>query len=127
MLRTPVGRVAGRGTAHHGVQQWWQQRLTALALAPLLLWFVIALLRLPSFDYAQVSGWLGHPGNTLLMALLVLVLAYHSLLGTRVVIEDYVHAQALKVGALALLAFAHALVAAAGVIAVLRVGFGALG
>jgi succinate dehydrogenase / fumarate reductase membrane anchor subunit len=46
-LRTPVGRVAGGGAAHHGVQHWWHQRLTALALAPLSVWFVFALLRLP--------------------------------------------------------------------------------
>jgi succinate dehydrogenase / fumarate reductase membrane anchor subunit len=124
-LRTPVGRVAGGGAAHHGVQHWWHQRLTALALAPLSVWFVFALLRLPSFDYAVVLGWVRHPGNTVLLALLLAALAYHSLLGVRVVIEDYVHGKALKLGALIVAGFAHALVAAAAILAVLRLGFGA--
>jgi succinate dehydrogenase / fumarate reductase membrane anchor subunit len=120
-LRTPLARVLGDGSAKEGVGHWWTQRITAVALVPLTVWFVVGLLRLPSLEYAAVVAWLAIPWNSAAAVLLVLTLAWHSAVGVQVVIEDYVQDHGLKVVALVLTKFAHALVGAVGVIALLRV------
>ena len=91
-LRSPLGRVLGAGSARDGTVHWWAQRVSAVALIPLTLWFFWSLLLLPSLDYATVRTWLSVPFSALLAVLLVAVTAYHSYLGTNVVVEDYVHA-----------------------------------
>ena len=95
-LRSPVGRVLGLGSAKDGTSHWWAQRVSAVALIPLTLWFLLSLLALPALDYATVRAWLSVPLSGLLAVLLVAVLTYHSYLGTTVVIEDYVHAAGTK-------------------------------
>lgn len=125
-LRTPIGRVIGRGTAHDGLHHWWLQRVTSVALVPLTLWFVVALLVLPVADHAAVVAWIARPWNTVLMALFVVVVTQHSWLGVQVVIEDYVHGHGMKFFALLTSSFAHAIVAMACVYAVLRIGFGSV-
>lgn len=119
-LRTPLGRVLGLGSAHDGVRHWTVQRVTALALAPLAIWFVVSIVGLPLTDYAIVAFWIGRGWNAVFLILLVLAVAWHSQLGVQVVIEDYVHGKGAKtIGLLANL-FAHVLVGAAGVFAVVR-------
>jgi len=125
-LQTPLGRVLGLGAAKDGVHHWWVQRLTSVALVPLSIWFVVSLLALPSLDHATVSAWLHQSWSALLLILLVLTASWHSQLGMRVVVEDYVHDAGLRTVILALLTFAHALLAAAAVLAVLRVALGRL-
>jgi succinate dehydrogenase / fumarate reductase membrane anchor subunit len=122
-LRSPLGRVLGLGAAKEGVQHWWQQRLTSVALVPLSIWFVVSLLALPGLDYATVVAWMSQSTSALLLIVLVLVAAWHSQLGVRVVVEDYVHGGA-KTLLLVALSFAHTLLAAAGVFAVLKVALG---
>lgn len=123
-LRTPLRRVLGAGSAKEGVQHWWQQRLTSVALVPLSVWFVVSLLALPSLDHATVRAWMGQSWTALLLILLVLVAAWHSQLGLRVIVEDYVPAPGARTVTLVLLSFLHTLLAAAGVFAVLRVALG---
>jgi succinate dehydrogenase / fumarate reductase, membrane anchor subunit len=122
-LRSPLGKVLGTGSAKEGVHHWWLQRLTSLALVPLTVWFVVSLLSLPSFEHVTVISWMAQSWTALLLILFILVAAWHSQLGVRVVIEDYVHGGA-KTLTLVLITFIHALVAAAGVFAVLKVAFG---
>jgi succinate dehydrogenase / fumarate reductase membrane anchor subunit len=122
-LRSPLGTVLGRGVAKGGVHHWWMQRVTAVALVPLTLWLLCALLSLPLTDHAVVSAWIAVSWNPLLLSLTVLAMAWHSLLGVQVVIEDYVHHKALKTAALLVSQFAHVLVALAAVYAVLRIAF----
>ena len=124
-LRTPLGKVLGAGSAKSGVQHWWMQRLTSVALVPLSVWFVVSLLSLPSFDHATVVSWMSGSGTALLLILLVLVAAWHSQLGVRVVVEDYVHGAGARAVTLVGATFAHTLIATAGVFAVLKVAFGA--
>jgi succinate dehydrogenase / fumarate reductase, membrane anchor subunit len=123
-LRSPVGRVLGLGSAKDGTSHWWAQRVSAVALIPLTLWFLLSLLALPSLDYATVRAWLSVPLSGLLAVLLVAVLTYHSYLGTTVVIEDYVHAAGTKLLSLLLLRFLYVLVGGAGIFAILHVAFG---
>jgi len=102
---TGIGRVRGLGSARSGAHHWWHQRVTAAANLLLMTWFVVSLLRLPSFDYQVVAQWLASPFVAVPMALLVISVFYHFRLGLQVFIEDYVHDEALKVAALILLNF----------------------
>ena len=123
-LRTPLGRVLGLGSAKEGTDHWWAQRVTAVALIPLTLWFMFSLLSLPALDYATVRTWLSVPLSGFLAVLLVAVLAYHSYLGTDEVIEDYVHSAGMKLLSLLSLRFLYVLVGGASIFAILRVAFG---
>ncbi|MDE2337917.1 MAG: succinate dehydrogenase, hydrophobic membrane anchor protein [Gammaproteobacteria bacterium] len=123
-LRSPLGQVLGRGAAKEGVHHWWVQRLTAVALVPLAIWFVVSLLSLPTLSYPVVSAWMGQAWTAVLLILFVLSAAWHSQLGVRVVVEDYVHGRGMRTVALALVTYLHVLAAAAGVFAVIKVALG---
>jgi succinate dehydrogenase / fumarate reductase membrane anchor subunit len=123
-LRSPLGKVHGMGSAGHGTGQWWAQRVSAVALIPLCLWFVCSLLAMPALDFGAAQTWLALPRNGFLAALLVAVLAYHSYLGTVEVVEDWVHGTAMKLALLLLLRFAYVLIGGASLYAILRVAFG---
>ena len=123
-LRSPLGRVLGLGSAKEGVHHWWTQRVTSIALVLLSVWFVVSLLTLQSFDHATVVSWIARGWTALLLVIFVLVATWHSQLGVRVVIEDYVHGGT-KTLTLVLVTFAHCVVAAAGVFAILKISFGA--
>ncbi len=125
-LRSPLGRVLGTGSAKDGTGHWWAQRVSAVALIPLTVWFCGSLLALPALDYGTVRDWLALPINGFLAVLLVAALAYHSYLGTAVIIEDYVHGNGLKLFWLLLLRFLYVLFAGASIFAILRIAFGPL-
>ena len=122
-LRSPLGKVLGTGSAKEGVHHWWMQRLTSIALVPLTIWFVVSLLSLPSFEHVTLVTWIAQSWTALLLILFILVATWHSQLGVRVVVEDYVHGGS-KTLTLVLITFIHAVVAAAGIFAVLKVAFG---
>jgi succinate dehydrogenase / fumarate reductase membrane anchor subunit len=124
-LRSPLGRALGMGSAKDGTGHWLAQRVSAVALIPLTLWFFISLLTLPALDYGTVRAWLALPLNGLLGVLLVVVLTYHSYLGTAVVIEDYVHGAGTKLVSLLLLRFLYVFFCGAAVWAILRIALGA--
>ncbi|HEY4340824.1 MAG TPA: succinate dehydrogenase, hydrophobic membrane anchor protein [Steroidobacteraceae bacterium] len=123
-LQTPLGKVRGLGSAGNGVHHWWMQRLTAVALVPLGAWLLVSLVTLPSLDFVTVASWMGGTWTASLLTLFVLTASWHSSLGVQVIIEDYVHDHGLKTVTLVLSGFVHALLAALGVFAVLRVAFG---
>ena len=118
-LRSPLGRVLGFGAAKEGVGHWWVLRVTAIALIPLTLWFVIALLGKPLQSYDAMRGWLGQPWVAVPTILLIATLAWHSRLGVEEIIVDYVHGKVAKTTLLLLSTFVHFGAAAAGVFAVL--------
>ena len=123
-LRSPLSRVLGLGSAKDGTAHWWAQRVTAVALVPLTLWFVCSLLTLPDFEYETVRTWLSVPITGFLSVLLVAVMSYHSYLGTIVIIEDYVTSSGMKVLSLMTLRFLYVLAGGAAMFAILRVVFG---
>jgi succinate dehydrogenase / fumarate reductase membrane anchor subunit len=120
-LRTPLGKVLGLGSAKDGTGHWWAQRVSAVALVPLTLWFLFSLLLLPDLDYGTVRVWLSLPISGFLTVLLLAVSTYHSYLGTTVVVEDYVHSAGMKLLTLLTLRFLYVLVCGAGIFAILRV------
>ena len=122
-LHSPLSRALGLGAAGNGTEHWWQQRITAVALALLGLWFVVCLLGLDLGDRAALIAWAARPFNAALLSLLLLTAAWHSQLGFRVIVEDYVHGLA-KVPLIVALQFFHFIVAAVGVIAVLQIAIG---
>lgn len=100
---------------------FWAQRLTAVALVPLSLWFVIQVLSLIDASHAQVAAWLTVPFNAVLMLLLLGVMTWHSMLGLQVVVEDYVHTRWAKLALLGVLRFVHFGIGVVAIVAVLRV------
>jgi len=123
-LRSPVGRAIGLGSAKEGVEHWWLQRVTAVALVPLTLWFVIVVVRLSSADIDTVRDWVGRPLPAILLVLLLIATFWHASLGVQVVIEDYVHTDLAKLGLLIVVRLACFALAVAGIIAVLGMAFG---
>ena len=119
--RSDLGRVRGLGSAKEGVQHWWVQRVTAVALIPLSLWFVAGIVFLIDVDRATALQWLGSPVTLGLMSLFLIALIYHAVLGLQVVIEDYIHSHATKLILLLLIQFAGFALAAAGIIAMLLI------
>lgn len=120
-MRSSLGRVRGLGSAKEGVGHWWAQRVTAIALVPLAIWFVVSAISLTGADYATYVAWIGSFGNALLMILTALVLFYHASLGMQVVIEDYVTGEGARVVALLAVKFVLYALAASCVLAVVLV------
>lgn len=124
-LRSPLGRVLGLGTAKDGTSHWWGQRVSAIALLVLGIWFAFLLATMSGFSHAEAVAAIGRPINSVLLLLLSVTVGYHSYLGIQVVIEDYVHAHGLKMLALLISRFAHVALVAAAVFAVLKIGLNA--
>jgi succinate dehydrogenase / fumarate reductase, membrane anchor subunit len=125
-LVSPLSRVLGLGSARGGAEHWWAQRVTAVALVPLGIWFVLALVLLPDYSYATLRTWVSQPVTAVLLILTVISVVYHSKLGVQVVVEDYVHVKAVKVAGLMLSTLLHIAVAVAAAFAILRIAIGAL-
>lgn len=124
-LRSPLGRVLGLGSAKKGSGHWYAQRTTAVALVILGLWFVASLALLgQGASHASVVHWLSSPFSAVMALLLVVVGAYHALLGLQVVIEDYVGDQGTRAVVIVAVKFALVVAALIGVLAVLRLAFG---
>ena len=111
------------GSRNRGSGHWRAQRLGALLIIPLGIWFIAALLLLPDFHFQTLHDWAAAPWRAVLLGALVLVIAWHSKLGVHEVIEDYAHAPAVHAVLRFLNTGLHLAAAAAGVIAVARLAF----
>lgn len=123
-MRSPLAKVRGHGSAKAGAHHWWAQRLSAVALIPLFLWFVASLAAVATADYETAVTWLGSPWNSALLILLIGATFYHAQLGMQVVFEDYIAAHWLQVTSIILVRFLAMLLAVVSIIAVLRVAWG---
>ena len=121
--RSPLSRARGLGSAKDGLHHWWIQRLTAIALIPLVVWFLISLVMLSGADYAVVRAWIGSP---LVMVLLILTIGiglHHGQLGMQVVWEDYTDG-GLRVVMIVLTKFIAVVFGLGAIVAIMRIGFG---
>lgn len=123
-LRSPLSKAVGLGSAKHGFSHWWWQRLTAIALIPMVLWFLYSITCLVGADYAEVVVWLSSPINATIMLLFMLTALYHGQTGLQVVIEDYVHTKWLNLSLLIAIKFSAVALGMLAVISVLKVVLG---
>jgi succinate dehydrogenase / fumarate reductase, membrane anchor subunit len=123
-LRTPLSRARGLGSAKQGVHHWWAQRITAVALIPLVVWFAISLIMMSGADYAVVRAWIGSPVVMVLLTLTIVIGLHHGQLGMQEVVEDYVHSEGVKLALIVLLRFVAVFFGLAAIVAILRIGFG---
>ena len=122
IMRSPLGRARGLGAAKAGAVHWWVQRLTSLALVPLTLWFLGAVIRLLGATRDDVVYWMAGPLPIVLLIALVIATFHHLQAGLQVVIEDYVHHDWLRIGSVLLVKGLSVLLALACIVAVLRLG-----
>lgn len=123
-LRSDLGRVKGLGAAREGLGHWRLQRLTALALIPLALWFVTTVMALIDAPHATVVAWIAQPHASVLLLALCLALFWHLQLGLQVVLEDYVHAAWLLIAAQVAIRGAAILGALVAVVSILKITAG---
>lgn len=116
-------RAIGLGSAKSGTEHWWLQRMTAVALVPLLIWFVASLIAHVGSDYRTVSAWLGWPPVGAIMTALLIAMFWHMMLGLRVIVEDYVHSDRLKFAAIAAVQAGCWALMIVGVFAVFSIAF----
>ena len=95
-IKSPLARARGLGSAGHGSDHWMKQRITAIANIPLVLWLVYSIVSLKGASHAEFTSWLAEPVNAILMILLIISVVYHAVLGSQVVVEDYIHSEWFK-------------------------------
>ena len=120
-LRSPLGRVRGLGSAKQGVAHWWSQRITAIALAPLSVWFLWVLVVNAGASHEEMRSLIAQPLNAVLLISFLYSAFWHGKLGLQVIIEDYVHHRPTEITLLLVVKFSAFLSAAAGILAVLRI------
>jgi len=122
--RSPLSKAIGSGSAKHGFSHWWLQRVSAIALIPLTLWFVYSMVCLSASGYSEAITWLASPINATIMLLFTLTALFHGQTGLQTVIEDYIHTTWLNITLLLLVKFASVIMAVLAVISVLKVVLG---
>ena len=123
-MRSPLGRVRGLGSAKEGTGHWFSEKLTALALVPLSVWFVAAVLGGIGADYATLKAWMSVPGNMTMMILLIVAVFWHASLALGTVIEDYVHYKPAHLGGLIAVKFVCLFLGVFSIVSVLKIGLG---
>lgn len=123
-MQSDLARVRHLGSAKEGTHHWWGQRLTAIALVPLSLWFIWQAISLGGLDWVAYKAWISHPANTLLMVMFVIAVFHHMQLGLQVVVEDYVHGEGAKITLLVLNKLLAVLLGGSCILSILKVAFG---
>ncbi|HEY4044160.1 MAG TPA: succinate dehydrogenase, hydrophobic membrane anchor protein [Rhodopila sp.] len=122
ILRTPLGRARGLGSAHAGFHHWWIERVEAVALIPLTIWFVVSLLHRVGAPHQAMIDWLSSPVSMVLMLLLIGTTFHHLSLGAQTVLDDYVHQPLIKLWSVLIVKGACAVLALLCIVCVLKIG-----
>jgi succinate dehydrogenase / fumarate reductase membrane anchor subunit len=122
-LSTPLSKVKGLGSAKEGTGHFWHQRLTALILVPLVLWFAFNIASMP-VDHTTLIDWVKQPAVAIGLILLILASFYHAQLGVQIVIEDYVSTHSTRTVSIILVNFLCLVFTIIGVVAVLKITLG---
>ena len=120
---TPLGKVKGLGSAHHGGGHWLEERFTSVALVLLSLWLIFSLIMLPSLDRDMVGQWLRSAWGAVPMALFIVAAFKHGVDGLKVATDDYVHDEGNRLGVHYLLDMAGIAGAAVSLFALARIAF----
>ena len=123
-LRSPLAQIKGLGTSPDGTHHFWIQRLTALALIPLTLWFCFSIALLPNADYLAVSTWLQSSFNAVMMILVILISFHHAQLGLQVIFEDYIAHTAYRLITILCIKFISYFMMIMGVYSILKIALG---
>lgn len=122
IMRSPLGRARGLGTAKAGLHHWTAQRLTAIALVPLTLWFVFSVFSLETASHADAIAWMQSPLHLVLMLALIGATFHHMQLGLQTVIEDYIHAERCRTMTMLAMKGITILLALAAAVSALKMG-----
>ncbi len=123
-MRSPLGRARGHGSGNSGTEHWYIERLTALALVPLTIWFAISLIAGLGADHGSFRAWMAFPGNMTLMILLILAFYWHASLALSTVIDDYVHHKAAHMAGVIAVKFGSIFLGVFTTVCVLKIGLG---
>ncbi len=123
-LRSPLGKTRGLGSAKFGTEHFLVQRLSAVLLIPLGIWFCFSIASLPQLDYASFIGWLSSPVSASLMILAVIMCYYHAYLGLQIVIEDYISEHAIRFASILAVQIICILMSVISVVSVLKITLG---
>lgn len=123
-IKTPLKKAKALGSAHQGAHHWWMERLTSVALVPLIIWFVYSVLKLTHAEHLQVLNFFESPINTVLMGLLVIISFYHTSMGLQVIVEDYVHVRTPKFIILLVIKLGCFALGLASILAIAKLHFG---
>lgn len=121
VLRSPLGRVRGLGSAKGGTHHWWLQRVTSMALLPLTIWFALAAASLAGASYVDTVAWIGRPWNAVLLLATIGLTFHHLASGMQVILEDYANSEWAKVGGILAIKAICVLLALASALAVLKI------
>jgi succinate dehydrogenase / fumarate reductase membrane anchor subunit len=122
-LRNPLADARGLGSAKDGTAHWWAQRVSAIALVPLVLYVLYLLVSLAGADYATVRQTIAQPFNAVLLILFIGTAFWHARLGLQVVIEDYFHVRWLEISLMLAVKFIFAAMGLAAIVAIGRIAF----
>ncbi|MGH8039424.1 MAG: succinate dehydrogenase, hydrophobic membrane anchor protein [Stenotrophomonas sp.] len=123
-FRTPLKNVRGLGAAKTGTEHFVMQRLTATALVPLTIWFLVFVLSLINADYVTAAEAVSKPWNAVLLVGFLVAMFWHAQLGLQVVLEDYIHNSLLALALQTTVKFIAVLGAIVSVFAVARIALG---
>jgi succinate dehydrogenase / fumarate reductase membrane anchor subunit len=122
--REVLSRLRGLGEANPGTRHWWLQRVTAIVLIPLTIWFIFSLLHLVDADHGEFIVWMLQIGNSILLIVFLAIIFYHAQLGMQVVLEDYVSGHSLQVSLIRGVQFSCFCMSGLSILSILKIVFG---
>ncbi len=124
-LRSPLAKAKGLGASgENATHHFWLQRITALALIPLVVWVCFSIAFLPDITHNTIVSWISSPFNAIITSVLVIVAFQHAHLGMQVIIEDYVSDHSKRMIGIIAVKFLSYMLMAAGVFAIIKISLG---